>query len=205
VIDGNAAEPGTDEGRVQIIRSGSTSNSLTVFMTVSGTGVAGVDYALLPASITIPAGSTAVDVVITPVDDTEVEGNETVMVTLANNAAYAVGSPASGTVTIWDNDSTTSISSVNVSNVDSKSAQITWLTDVPSDSQVEYGTTTAYGSSTTLDPNMVTRHGVKLNGLKGSTVYHFRVKSRTSAGTTNTSGDYVFKTLLGPPGRLKRK
>src|SRR5207253_2370942 len=33
-----------------------------------------------------------------------VEGNETVVVTLAANAAYSIGSPSTGTVTIIDND-----------------------------------------------------------------------------------------------------
>ena len=79
------------------------------------------------------------------------------------------------------------------------------MTDVPADSQVDYGTTTTYGISTTLDSAMITNHTMKLSGLKSGTTYHFRVKSKNSAGTAVASTDYSFKTLIGPPGRIRRK
>ena len=41
----------------------------------------------------------------------------------------------------------------------------------------------------------VTAHTVALSGLSGSTLYHFRVKSRDAAGNLATSGDFTFTTL----------
>jgi hypothetical protein len=59
---------------------------------------------------------------------------------------------------------------------------------------VEYGTTTAYGSSTTLNTSLVTAHSANLSGLLANTTYHYRVKSRDAAGNLRTSGDFTFTT-----------
>src|SRR5262249_45901270 len=79
-------------------------------------------------------------------------------------------------------------------------ATITWTTDVNSDSQVEYGTTGSYGSSSTLDSTLVTSHSVVLSGLQASTLYHYRVKSKNSAGALGVSGDYTFTTSAAGSG-----
>src|SRR5207247_4304711 len=73
-------------------------------------------------------------------------------------------------------------------------ASIAWTTNEASDSQVEYGTTTAYGSSTTLNTSLVTSHSVNLSGLAANTTYHYRVKSRDAAGNLAVSGDQTFTT-----------
>jgi hypothetical protein len=39
---------------------------------------------------------------------------------------------------------------------------ITWTTDVPADSQVQYGPNAAYGSATAVDRNLVTSHSVTI-------------------------------------------
>src|SRR5207248_259066 len=57
-------------------------------------------------------------------------------------------------------------------------ATITWTTDEAATSQVDYGATDQYGSSTTLDQSNVTSHKVVLNGLTPLTAYHFRVRSK---------------------------
>lgn len=86
------------------------------------------------------------------------------------------------------------ISAVSASGVSSSGATITWTTDEASDSQVEYGTTSAYGSATAVDATTVTSHSQTLSGLAASTLYHFRVKSKDAAGNLATSGDFTFTT-----------
>src|SRR5439155_11274546 len=78
-------------------------------------------------------------------------------------------------------------------------ATSTWTTSEASDSQVEYGTTTAYGSLTTLNVSLVTSHLVTLSGLVEGRLYHFRLRSRDAAGNLATSGDFTFATLDGTP------
>ena len=90
-----------------------------------------------------------------------------------------------------------SISAVAATNVGLSTATVSWTTDQPSSSQVEYGTTTAYGSTTTLDPATVLSHTQNLSGLALATTYHFRVLSTNSVGTT-ASPDATFNTLSGP-------
>lgn len=86
------------------------------------------------------------------------------------------------------------ISGVTASGVSATGATIAWTTNEASDSQVEYGTTTSYGSTTTLNNSLVTSHSQALTGLTGNTTYHYRVKSRDTAGNLATSGDFTFKT-----------
>ena len=105
VTDGTATENiASDTGIFTVSRTGSTASALTVFYSVGGTATNGTDYQLLTGSVTLAANSSTATITVTPIDDNAVEGNETVVVTLSANAAYTLGSPSSGTVTIVDND-----------------------------------------------------------------------------------------------------
>jgi glucose/arabinose dehydrogenase len=64
---------------------------------------------------------------------------------------------------------------------------ITWRTDVPADSQVQYGPTTAYGSATPLDRTLVTNHSVTITGLARKAQYRFQVLSRDAAGNLSSA------------------
>jgi hypothetical protein len=86
------------------------------------------------------------------------------------------------------------ISSVNSSNVTTSSATITWNTNEGSDTQVEYGKTTSYGSSTSLNSSMVTSHSASLGNLTAGTLYHYRVKSKDSVGNLAVSANFTFTT-----------
>jgi Domain of unknown function (DUF4082)/Bacterial Ig domain/Purple acid Phosphatase, N-terminal domain len=86
------------------------------------------------------------------------------------------------------------ISGVSATSIGQSTATIVWTTGEAADSQVEYGTTTAYGSSTPLDTTMVTSHSVALSGLSPGTLYHYRVRSRDAAGNLATSADFVVST-----------
>ncbi|MBI4547280.1 MAG: fibronectin type III domain-containing protein [Ignavibacteriae bacterium] len=85
------------------------------------------------------------------------------------------------------------ISNVQASNITTNSALITWTTDEVSNSVVEYGLTTSYGS-TSSDAAMVTSHSITLTGLSSSTLYHYRVQSTDGSNNTATSGDFTFTT-----------
>ena len=86
------------------------------------------------------------------------------------------------------------ISGVGTSAITPTAATISWTTNEASDTQVEYGTTTAYGSSTQLVSTLTTNHSASLSGLQASKLYHYRVKSRDGAGNLATSGDFTFTT-----------
>ncbi|MBC1222555.1 SdiA-regulated domain-containing protein [Nostoc sp. UCD121] len=115
-IDANAAETGSDLGTFRISRTGSTTDALTVnYNVATGAGQAtSADYTpTLTGTATIAAGQSFVDITITPVDDTTVEGTETVTLNLNSSANYTLGATASATVAIADND--TAVSSIDLS------------------------------------------------------------------------------------------
>ena len=67
----------------------------------------------------------------------------------------------------------------------STTAILTWETDFPADTQVEYGPTSGYGNATPLDPRPVHRHIATLTGLNSGSNYFFRAIS-TYDGTSYT-------------------
>jgi hypothetical protein len=69
------------------------------------------------------------------------------------------------------------ITSVVASRISDTSVLVTWNTDKPATSQVEYGRTIVYGTLTPIDPTLVTAHSVTLTNLQENTTYHFRVRS----------------------------
>jgi len=121
--DASASEGGANPGTFTISRSGSTTSSLTVRYSVGGTALNGNDYATLSGSVAIPAGSSTATLTVSPVDDSSVEGNETIVLTLSADAAYTVGSPSSATVTIADNDQSSTQPTVTVAASDSSASE----------------------------------------------------------------------------------
>ena len=85
------------------------------------------------------------------------------------------------------------ISAESASNITASAATITWTTDEVSNSLVEYGLTTSYGS-TASDANNVISHSITLSNLSANTIYHYRVKSTDAAGNTGVSVDHSFQT-----------
>lgn len=104
--DAAAAEAGADPGTFTITRTGSTAAAVTVNFAISGSATAGTDYTTLPSSVVIAAGATSATVTVTPIDDSVVEGAETVIATLQSGSGYQIGDPSAGTITITDNDTT---------------------------------------------------------------------------------------------------
>ena len=91
------------------------------------------------------------------------------------------------------------ISKVNVSNMTANSAIVNWTTDQPSSAQVEFGTSTAYGSLSAFNASLVTSHSVTVGGLTPGTIYEAMALSANSAGQVGKSADLTFTTLAAPP------
>jgi hypothetical protein len=108
--DANASEDGPDPGTFTFMRKGSTNDQLTVYYSLGGTARNGTDYQRVPDSVTIPAGSNATTVTITPLPDvdTTAETNETVVLQLrplgdlrpGRFSLYTLGYPSNAVVTI---------------------------------------------------------------------------------------------------------
>jgi hypothetical protein len=104
--DPNAAEQGRRPGTFSITRTGPITSALIVSCTIGGTATSGNDYTISPSCpVTIPPNSSSIAVTVTPIDDSLVEGDETVTLTITAGTGYTVGTPNIATVTIMDNDS----------------------------------------------------------------------------------------------------
>ena len=89
---------------------------------------------------------------------------------------------------------TITISSVQATAPTSSGFQVGWLTNVPADSQIDYGISAAYGSTTPLNSTAVIVHQVGLNGLAAGTLYHYRVRSIDEKKNQALSSDFSFAT-----------
>jgi hypothetical protein len=152
VLDATASEAGADTGSLNIVRTGSTACPLTVRLQITGTASNGLDYIQVANSITIPAGRSLQTIVITPMDDSIDENDETVTISILTGTGYTVGAPASGTVTILDNDAppVLAISDNSIVEGNSGSANVTFAVTLsaPSEKPVTVNWATASGSFT---------------------------------------------------------
>ncbi len=116
-------------------------------------------------------------------------------VTLTSNSTTTTPSVDSVTITYGPTtaDTTPPVISNLAATPGATTATITWTTNKPSTSVVNYGTTTAYGQ-TQSDPTLTTAHSVTLPGLSQLTAYHFQAQSTDAANNTATSADQTFTT-----------
>src|SRR5271157_2494530 len=91
------------------------------------------------------------------------------------------------------------ISGVSAGSITSTGATITWTTNVPTSSQVNYGTTAAYGQKSALSSSLVTSHSVVLSGLSASTLYHYQAVSVDGSNNQVSSTDFTFTTTAAAP------
>jgi hypothetical protein len=98
-----------------------------------------------------------------------------------------------------NNNELVAVSDVTVARVTAKDVKITWKTNVPATSLVEYGMTSEYGMKSGLNTMKVRNHDIQLFDLQDGTTYHFRVvsyadPSNVVAKTTAHSSDFTFTT-----------
>ena len=79
-------------------------------------------------------------------------------------------------------------------------AVITWTTDEPATSSVEYGEDEIYDYASEMNDTLSTSHVVILTGLELDTEYHYRVISSDASGLIGVSPDLTFHTLKDFPG-----
>lgn len=108
--------------------------------------------------------------------------------------------PATPTMTTQPAPDTTApvISNIQTSNITATSAVTSWSTNEASDSMVQYGLATSYGSTASSTAS-VTSHQISLSNLASSTTYHYRVKSTDSSNNQALSQDQTFTTATSTP------
>ncbi len=175
---------------------------------INNTGVTVTWSTDIPATTQLAYGTTAALGQLSPIQTTLSASHGVVLANLNPGTTYyfvaqsTSAGGATGYSTIYSFSTTGTatnpapvISSVTSSNITTTSATITWTTDEPGSSQVNYGTTMSYGSSTAINQTLVTAHSVTLTGLTPATTYNFQVLSANANLVSSTSGNYTFSTI----------
>ena len=100
----SVAENG-DAALITVTRTGGSAGIVSVeYDTSDGSGTAGSDYSSTSGTLTLLDGETSASFSVPIIDDTEIEGDETVNLTLSNPIDAILGTPDTAVLTIQDND-----------------------------------------------------------------------------------------------------
>lgn len=91
----------TDTASITITRGGTLHfSAITVPITVTGTAVAGVDFASLPSFVTFPARVGSITLTITPLANSSQQTSSTVTISAMSGGGYTLGGTSSASVVI---------------------------------------------------------------------------------------------------------
>ncbi len=178
----------------------SPKNNATVSGTITISGTASDNVGVAGVQFKIDGNNVGAEDTASPYsaseDTTTVSDGSHTLTAVARDAAGNLKTSSVITINILNHDSNPPVvTNVSASSLTQISALITWTTNENADSQVEFGTSSSYGQSTTVDTNLVTSHSVGLGSLAPGTTYHYRVKSKDAAGNLTVGTDRTFKTL----------
>jgi hypothetical protein len=185
----NAVNP----ARIEVRFGNATFQTVTVNYTVSGTAVAGTDYVTLPGSVTINAGETVGAIPIVPIDNAIIDGNRTVIVTLASGTGYVLGATTNATATIRDDDTLPSGTLVFSANFESEDSVNDWTVNLGG-GRTDHTATFGYDYSADGIPpapgSAGTTKGLKLTANETGGVFGGLSVSPTGQGFT---GNYLLR------------
>ncbi len=197
--DDTAEEQGLDPGAFTVNIGGvnNTGSPITVDYNVGGTATPGSDYATLSGSVDIINGQQNGIITVTPIDDTEIEADETIVVTLVAGAGYTVGAPNSDTVTLVSEDNTppdgyTLTINQDPINITNETAVSFTMTNLPA-----FSTTYEFSFSSSGDGNVSTVTGSGALSFMNQTVSNIDVSSLPDGVVTLS---VVVSNLLGTEG-----
>ena len=97
-----ASENGPTPGSFTITREGDPTAEIVVDLVISGSAQNGLDYSLLPTSVSFAAGQVSATLVVQPYIDAITELAEVVDIMVADGGTYAVSSASRATLSIGD-------------------------------------------------------------------------------------------------------
>jgi hypothetical protein len=92
---------------ITVTRTGGSAGLVTVdYATSDGTGVAGTKYTATSGTLTFASGVTSQTFSVTLLNDVQIDGDETVNLTLSNATGAALGTPSTSQLTVEDENGT---------------------------------------------------------------------------------------------------
>lgn len=105
-----ATRPGAYEsdpanfGQFRVSLSSEAITETTIAFEISGGAAAGTDYEAVESSVIIPEGETGVTIDILPIDNTNLDGDRTVTLTIVSGTGYKLSENVQAVVTIRDDE-----------------------------------------------------------------------------------------------------
>ncbi len=176
------------------------------YTTGDGTATQGSDYTAVSGTLSFTVGDTSEAFAVPIIDDTDLETNKTVILTLSDPSGATLGTQNTSTLTITNDDVVAPTVATNpVSNLGETTVTLNGnLSDLGGASNVivlfEWGTNASYSNSTdavVLDnPSSFT---ADLTGLQAGMTYQFRAKA-TNDGGSSYGYNYLFTTTAASSG-----
>lgn len=180
--------------------SAAATSAVTVNYAVSGgTASSGADYSLASGTLTFAPGETAKNIALAIVNDTLVESNETVQVSLSSPGGATLGSTTVHTYTIVDNDvaGVLQFSAANYSvNEGSVTIRITVTRTGGSTGAVSVRYATANGTATAGSDYNATSGTLSFAAGQTSKTFSVRIKADTRVESNET----ILLSLSNPTG-----
>jgi hypothetical protein len=139
-----------------------------------------ISTSTLISSTTTPSSGSLYSV---PWNTTSVANGTTTLIALSTDTSSNTASTTE-TVNVENPPAISSVASFTTAST----ATISWTTNEAATSQVNYGPTSGYGSSSST-PALVTSHSITLTSLAASTTYDFQILSTDTQGNTATTTD----------------
>ena len=124
----------------------------------------------------------------------------TASVTATATRTMTVRPSVTSTSTVTPTPAAPLLSGLDVSSITRSSATISWVSNTPASSQVDYGQFAVDAGHTPVDPSLVTAHRVVLNGLAPGATYRYRVRSVSASGGVGFTFENVFTTAPAGSG-----
>lgn len=191
-----AEDVGSVSLTITLSATNTSGGALTIPFTLSGSATENSDFSLNESSVVIGADETSADAAITIVDDSEIEDDETIILTLGNLPSYlSSGSNASLTITITDNDENDTEAEMDISFGSASGSTITindW-TDTGADSYLvlinsENSFSDISAGSNTLASTTYLGYGEQI-------IYNGSSITAVTASLLQYSSDYYFKVV----------
>ena len=190
-------DAGSASFTISISETNTSGGTLTIPFSVAGTASENNDYSISESSVIIASNENSANVEITITDDSEVEEDETIIITLGSiPSTLSAGNNSSATITITDNDETdTGGTEMNISFGTASGSTITvgdW-TDTGADSYlVLINSKNSFSNITDVSSMYASTTYV---GYGQQVIYNGSSISSVTASLLQFSSDYYFKVV----------
>ena len=186
---------------ITVTRSGGTQSGTIQYSTSNGTATAGSDYISTGGILSFGTNETSKSFTVAVVNDTAIEGNESVNLTLHSpSSSFTLGSPGSATLTIVDNDLLLAPSARPASSVTSNTFIAGWNSSAGAAGyRLDVATNSSFTNFVSGYQNLDVGNTLNrtVTGLTASTPYHYRLRAYNGANTSANS-NAVALTTAGP-------